>query len=293
MSWSSGNAMLCSQSLLWKKQLLTFAGPLAMKWTGGYICCSPPPLTCISACLCLSVDASVPWLELGKNKAGSPGRGGRKRAGRLLDVVLHVQTQSRRAGTCTQRGEEMPRTRVRRTAVTALSAHVDDTMLPQVCWRSAEVSSTKAKGSLGSASPGDVAACEKPGSCTGAAIQAGSAKKPGTSKGSKRCVPAGYRTQQWKSKKTPPGIGENRNKQLIPLTSDRYRQLSSPGMVAAQAIFSFLAYSWGAVHSCKPFPVFHLPTRPCHGLVIMLVPIFLKVKARCPFSKGCPEHFPS
>lgn len=90
----------------------------------------------------------------------------------------------------------MPRTRVRRTAVTALSAHVDDTMLPQVCWRSAEVISTKAKGSLGSASPGDVAACEKPGSCAGAAIQAGSAKKPGTSKGSKSCVPAGYRTQQ-------------------------------------------------------------------------------------------------
>lgn len=135
------------------------------------------------------------------------------------------------------------------------------------------------------------AACEKPGSCAGAAIQAGSAKKPGTSKGSKSCVPAGYRTQQWKSKKTPPGIGESRNRQLIPLTSDRYRQLSSPGVVAAQAIFSFSAYSWGAVHSCKPFPVVCLPTPPCHGIVIMIILVSLS-KSTVPFQQGVSRALP-
>lgn len=40
--------------------------------------------------------------------------------------------------------------RVRGTAVAALIPHVDDTMLVQVCCRSAEVLSTKTKGSLGS-----------------------------------------------------------------------------------------------------------------------------------------------
>lgn len=64
----------------------------------------------------------------------------------------------------------MPRTGVRRTAVAALITHVDDTMLLQVCCRSAEVLNTKAKGSLGSASSDDVAACEQPGPCAGAAV---------------------------------------------------------------------------------------------------------------------------
>lgn len=45
----------------------------------------------------------------------------------------------------------------------ALITHVDDMTLIQVCCRSAKVLSTKAKGSLGSASSDDLAACEQLG----------------------------------------------------------------------------------------------------------------------------------
>lgn len=83
----------------------------------------------------------------------------------------------------------MPRTWVSTAAVTALITHQDDTMLTQVCCRSAKVIGTKAKGSLGSASSDDASACEKTGSGVGAGFQA--AKLPNIPGGCKGYMSAG------------------------------------------------------------------------------------------------------
>lgn len=72
---------------------------------------------CVHPLLALVPDSALLWMKVhisaseAEIRQAALGEEGRGKRGHGVDVVVRVQTRCQRARTCTQRGEEMPRTR--------------------------------------------------------------------------------------------------------------------------------------------------------------------------------------